>query len=146
VAAEKEKNELPAKVKAILDKADQLELLSLDPDSKKPKAKDDYHGWHVLGTTVVKKAEVRKLILEALVKGIAESEEHGAKCFEPGHGIQATSGGKTVDLVICFECKWVDAYFGDEKVTKLVTTWKPRTTLDKVLTDAKVPLPKVLMK
>jgi hypothetical protein len=145
-AAEKRKNELPAKVKAILDKAEQFELLSLDPNSDRPNAKDHFHGWYVLGKTIVKKAETRKQILDALEKGISD-RGRAAKCFEPRHGIRATSSGKTVDLVICFECGQVYHYFGDEaKGTTLFTTSKPQATLDGVLKDAKVPLPKVLVK
>ncbi len=58
-----EKNTLPVRAKEILHKAEEFELLSLDPDWSKPKAKDDFHGHRVLGKTVVKDQDVRKKIL-----------------------------------------------------------------------------------
>src|SRR5262245_65277714 len=104
--AEKE-NQLPPKARAILEKAEAFELLSLDPspESERPK-EGGYFGWKVLGKTTVKDADTRKRIVEALLKGIESSDGNGARCFDPRHGISAKHEGQTVDLVICFECAW----------------------------------------
>ncbi len=141
-AAEKEKNKLSDRAKSILDKAEQLELWSLDPDPK-ARDKDGFHNWKVLGKTVVT-GEARKQLVSALEQGIAASDGVGAKCFDPRHGIRATADGKAVDLVICFECGWVYVYFDNDKQRSevVVSTGKPQAVFDKVLTDAKVPLPK----
>jgi hypothetical protein len=69
---------------------------------------------------------------------------NGARCFEPRHGIRATDGKKSVDLVICFECGWVYVFVdNDEKSVQLNIKGNLQPALDKVLTDAKVPLPKL---
>jgi hypothetical protein len=140
-AEEPKANKLPDKAKAILDKAKQFELLSLDPDSD-GQAKDGFHGWKVLGKTALKDPKVRKQVLDSLYDGIAKSKGVGAKCFDPRHGIRATVDGKTVDLVICFECGWVYVYEDGKRQDAAVTTPKPQATLDKVLKDAGVALPK----
>jgi hypothetical protein len=132
-------NKLPEAAQAILDKADQFELLSLDPMREGEKGESGFHSWKVLGKTTVKDAGVRKPILTALNKGISESDGHGAKCFNPRHGIRASYEGKTVDLVICFECLSMKVYLGDAVVT-VYTTNSPQAAFDKLLRDANVPL------
>jgi hypothetical protein len=137
---------LPDKATAILDKATEFELYSLEPDEEeKPAGKPTrLHGWKVLGKTTVKKAGAGKDLLTALEQGIASRRARGAKCFEPRHAIRATHDGKRVDLVICFKCGWVYVYFdGKEKEEPHVRI--DRTTqpyFDKALHDAGVPLAK----
>src|SRR5262245_10421401 len=71
-------NKIPAEARAILEKAEQIELLSIDPERPKEKPKDDFHGWKVLGRTVVKDAEVRKKLLAAFQKGVEENKGEAA--------------------------------------------------------------------
>jgi hypothetical protein len=129
--------------KAILDKADQLELYSLEPDEKEAAANPDggFHGWKILGRTTVKDAEQREKLLAALYKGLKDSKGEMAKCFNPRHGIRATAGGKSVDAVICFECLQVVYYVGGRQ-TKDTLTEAPQRVFDEVLKEAKVPLPR----
>ena len=110
-SAEGKKNELPADARAILEKAESFELYSLDPDpaGKKRKAKGELHGWWVLGKTIVKEADARQKIRAALLKGVADSTGRRHECFEPRHGLKASRGSKTVDLVICFECLQIES-------------------------------------
>src|SRR5262249_25736189 len=112
---DKKENRLSAETKAILEKAEHFELLSLDPAVEGVKGEEGFHGWKILGKTAVKDAAVRKQIVTALDKGIAESDGNGAKCFDPRHGIRAQHDGKTVDLVICFECGWIYVFHGDKE-------------------------------
>jgi hypothetical protein len=137
-----QKNQLPADVANILDKAKELELYSLDPDPKKEQAADGFHGWKVLGKTIVKDAETRKKLLAVLKKGIADNKGEGAKCFEPRHGIRATYDGKSADLVICFACDRIRVFVNEKQVESWIyTTNSPQPSFDKVLTENKVPLP-----
>jgi hypothetical protein len=142
-AEDKKDNRLPDKARAILDKADQIVLYSLEPDERK-KVKDGFHGWQILGQTTIKEAAVRSQILTSVYQGTAKSDGNGAKCFDPRHGIRATVNGKTVDLVICFECHWVYVYYDSDENRQhvAVTTRDPQTVLDKALKNAGVPLPK----
>jgi hypothetical protein len=137
--ARSDENKLPADAQTILDKAEQIELLSIDPQrSDKDGPKDAFHGHKVLGKTTVK-GDARKELVEAFVKGM-EGKIDPAKCFNPRHGIRATHEGKTVDLVICFECAQFEVYLGtDEKAKHLLVNKSPEPAFDKVLKDAGIP-------
>jgi hypothetical protein len=134
--------EIPAAVKAALAKADSWDLYSLDPEQRKDPPKVAFHDWRVLGKTTVTDADTRQRLLAALEKGARENDGTVAGCFNPRHGIRVKSGDKTIDLVICFECYSAAIYAGDEKTGSFLTTRSPQPELNKVLTAAKVPLPK----
>jgi hypothetical protein len=127
--------------KAILDKADQLELYSLEPDEKAAAVNPDggFHGWKILGQTTIKDAGERKKLLTAFYQGLKDSKGDIAKCFNPRHGIRAKAGGKTVDAVICFECLQV-VYFVGNVNTKDTITESPQRVFDEVLKKANVKL------
>ncbi|HKA06571.1 MAG TPA: hypothetical protein VKD71_04890 [Gemmataceae bacterium] len=134
-------NKISDDLKTILEKADKFELLSLNPEYLKEKPADGFHGWGVLGRTTVKDADVQKTLLAALEKGVEENKGEVARCFNPRHGIRVTHGDKTADFVICFECYQVKAFVGEEGKKDFLVTRSPQPAFDKVLTDAKVPLP-----
>jgi hypothetical protein len=134
--------EIPADAKAALETAGEWELYSLDPKRQTDPPKDAFHGWKVLGKATVKEADTRKKLLAALDKGAADNKGIAAACFNPRHGIRVKAGDKTIDVVVCFECFSASVYTGDERTGSFLTTASPQPALDKVLTDAKVPLPK----
>lgn len=139
--ADKEQhNKIPDKARLILEKAEEIELLSIDPVRPVEKPKNDFHGWKVLGKTVVKDAEARKKLVAAFKKGIAENKGEAALCFNPRHGIRASHDGKTADFLICFECFHGHTYVGEKKMEGFLITNSPEAVFDKVLKDAKVPL------
>src|SRR5262245_16210456 len=105
-----EKKELPAAVKEILEKAEQIELLSLDPKAKKENTENAFHSWKVLGKTTIKEKEDRTKVLNAVHKGIADNKGLAALCFIPRHGLRASHGGKTAELIICFECLQIQVF------------------------------------
>jgi hypothetical protein len=140
-SADKEKdNKIPDEARAILEKAEEIELLSIDPVRPVEKPKNDFHGWKVLGKTVVKDAEVRKKLVAALKKGVEENKGEVAICFNPRHGIRASHDGKTADFLVCFECFHGHTYVGEKEIEGFLTTDSPEAAFDKVLKDAKVPL------
>jgi hypothetical protein len=133
-------NQIPAAVREALDKAEGVTLLSLDPDPKEgEKAAQQFHGWKVLGKTEVKDKAARAQLIAALVEGASKKGLEPAKCFEPRHGLRLTHKGKTVDLVICFQCAQVRVK-GISQQDFLISRF-PQPTLDKILKDAGVPLP-----
>jgi|GEM_PF-1129113 len=134
-------DKVPEHLLTLLEKADQFELLSLNPERSKEKAADDFHGYKVLGKTTVKDAEVRKKLVAALKKGVEDNDGAAAGCFNPRHGIRVTRDGKTADFVICFECVFMKVYLGDKLEKGLRTTSSPKDTFDDVLKEAKIPLP-----
>jgi hypothetical protein len=133
-----EKNKLPDDAAAVLRKAEQLEIYSLEPNREN--VADGFHGWRVLGTTTVKNAKGKDL-LDALDQGIKANEGEVAACFNPRHGIRAKAGESTVDVVICFECLSLKVISGGKNASVL-TTRSPQGAFDKVLKEAGVPLPK----
>lgn len=138
-----QKNKLPEEAKKILEKAESLELYSLDPDGSRrgPKPKNNFHGWKILGKTTIKKAEDRQKLLQSLERGIRANSGIVAGCFNPRHGIRATLKNETVDVVICFQCFSMQVVQG-KKTRNVLTTGLPAPTFNKILTAAKVPLPK----
>jgi hypothetical protein len=101
-------NKLPSAAKSILEKADQIELISLDPglpESGGP-PKGDYFGWKELGRTAIENSDTRKNVVAAVEKGFSEAEG-GKLCFDPRHALHARHNGKTVDVLICFYCSQV---------------------------------------
>jgi hypothetical protein len=136
-------SKLPAAAKSILEKADQIELLSIDPghsERDEPPPKGDYHGWKVLGKTTIQDPDIRKSVISAVERGLAE-EGDPKKCFDPRHAIHASHKEKTVDILICFHCSQVQVYLdGNSEGPFLGTSSSPEAVLDKVLTQANVPL------
>jgi hypothetical protein len=131
---------MPPDAREMLIKAENFDLYSLEP--RAAQGETDFHGWKVLGKTAVKEADVRKKLITALEKGAAESDGSRPDCFNPRHGIRVSRGGKTMDLVICFECQQVEVYAGDERGKNFLISKSPRPVFNQVLKDARVPLPK----
>ena len=131
---------LPADVTGILEKADEIELYSLNPDKRTKKATGGLRGWIVLGQTTLSGDE-KKAILEALHKGIADSDGSVAACFNPRHGIKATHDGKTVELVICYECSSISGW-NDGTRFSVLTADGPAKEFNRVLEAKGVALPK----
>ena len=136
-------SKIPEPARAVLDRATQFVVYSLEPSqSEGGNLPDGFHGWKVLGKTVVKDAEARKQVVSALARGVEENDGSKPDCFEPRHGIRAVQDGKTLDLVICFQCLQVKAYVGEKADRGFLTKGSPQPVFDKVLKDAGVPLAK----
>lgn len=132
-------DKIPDAVKAVLDKATEIELYSLDWRKPEEKPKEDFQGYVILGKTTVKDEETRKKIVAALAKG-AEESKGTVLCFMPRHGLRAVHDGKKIDLVICVACLQTRVYIDDKKDEGYLTSASPKSMLDKILEDAKVPL------
>jgi len=139
VAEEKLVNKLPDAVAKALEKADEVEVYSLNGETNE---KDGWHGAKVLGKTTLKAADAKKALASSVTKGVTDGEG-GKRCFIPRHGIRVRHEGKTYDLVICFECSWVYVYTdSSDKPQVFMTSNSPEKAVNKILTDAKVPLAK----
>ena len=154
------KQDVPAPVKEIWDAAETWTLYSLAPEQKIPapdaargpkrrsvKKKRDaetpFHGFVVLGKAALKKDGDGVGALKDALYGAIEKSGKPARCFIPHHGIRAVFGEKTLDLVICFTCSYLDIYVGAERLgERLVIAKDPFAAFDKALETAKVPLGK----
>jgi hypothetical protein len=131
---------MAADVRFILDSPDDFELISLDPDHEAPKAKDQFHGWNVLGKVSITDRGEQATLRQALYQGVRENKDGMvAGCFIPRHGLRVTRDGKTVELVICFQCMSMQVF--GVKTRSLLTTSSPANVFNEVLRDKGVPLP-----
>lgn len=63
------------------------------------------HYMGILGSQELTREEGRELIdtfIQAVKKGTTEA---AASCFNPHHVIRVEGAGKTVDIIVCFECQ-----------------------------------------
>jgi hypothetical protein len=134
-------NRIPEAVARLLDKADTFELYSLEPGNN-VRVKDGFHGWKVLGKTEVKGQAKRKRLADALRLGAEDNFGMAARCFIPRHGIRLKGNGKTVGLVICFQCLQVQVFVDNERKEGFLITHEPQKEFDATLKGAGVKLPR----
>jgi len=129
----------PGDVRQALESAERFELISLYPSDKL--GGEQFHGYSVLGRTIIADAGTRARLITALKEGV-EDNKYGiaAACFNPRHGIRATHGSTSVDLVICFQCYQALVYYGDGRRGEFLPTSKPEPAFNEVLRAAKLPL------
>lgn len=115
------KNEIPVEAKRILDRAERLEVLLVNPVGTgytpnigyKLNSRDRYYGYEVSGKAVVSGAKAKEL-RGALYSGVAAIRKgESAMCFYPRHGLRATYRGRTTALLICFHCMNFYTYTAD---------------------------------
>jgi hypothetical protein len=128
-------NKIPESAKAILEQADQFELLSLRPY---PFVEGGFHQHEILGRTEIVDAKTRNSLVTALEKGVAENHGSEMMCFNPRHGIHVTRHGKKVDFLICFECLQVQIH--SDLQGRFLVSHSPQPVFDKVLRDAGITL------
>lgn len=132
---------LPGAASDPLARADQYELLSIDPDRPEQLSPDLFHGYRVLGTTIISEPGARAQLTDALRGGVKSIFGTRNNCFTPRHGIRVTSGGITTDILICFECQQARVFIGEQSVADWMTDRSPQPTFDRVLLEAGVALP-----
>jgi hypothetical protein len=126
----------------VLEHAETFTLFSLDPEPdlrKKPKA--EFKGYPQMGKTQVPAGNDRTNLISVLYDGIANGNAI-AMCFNPRHGIRATKGSNTVELLICFECGQVYTFSNRGSNQMFATSEAPVAAFNAYLNRAKVPLPK----
>jgi hypothetical protein len=134
---------IPGKSKAILERADEFQLLSLEPRFQRGSKPDDFHGYKVLGAMPIRDAKTRKRFVAAFEKGITQNDGVIAACFNPRHGIIVTRNGQQADFVICFECFQFQVYGVDHGTFSIGDS--PRELFNQALRDAQIPLTKEIL-
>lgn len=124
--------------------AESVTLYSLDgrdpgetDDERHPKRGETLHGYGVLGSTTVGKAD-RRRVADALNRGLQDSEI--AACFLPRHAIRIESNGSQTDFVICFECLQYSIYVDGKRTDHGMIYDTPEPILDEILKKAGVRL------
>lgn len=140
--AQKLRAAFPADARAVLQGSRQFTVLSLNPIHGSDESKRGFHSFRVLGQTTISKPKNRARLLAALNNSVAGGTLM-ACCFDPRHGVRARHAGKTVDLLICFECGIMEIYVDKRKQPKSVPVSDAvQPMLDRILTRADVPLAK----
>ncbi len=132
-------NRIPSEHRAVLEQAEEIEVLSLMPDDLSERPPDGYHGFKVLGKTTVNDAGDRKRLVTSFENGV-HIDGVPFQCFNPRHDIRATHDGQTVDFVICFECSYVQTFLNGVQGRTFAITNSPAASFDEVLKKANVPL------
>lgn len=133
-----EHDRLPPAASNLLDEAGAIELISLDPRERPAGPGGSFHGWKVLGRAAIRDAAERRAIVASLGRAIGSAAEV-AGCFEPRHGLRATRGTQSLDLVICFSCRWVEAHF-EGRTSSVRIADSPKSAFNKALREAGVKL------
>ena len=125
----------------LIEQADSFDLYSLNPESE-GEDKNGFHGYTVLGKTTLKDKATREKVLAAIKKGVGDSDGKAARCFIPRHGVHAVHKGKTVDLVICFQCLQIRVFVDGKRTQGFLTTGEPQKAFDATLKAARIELAK----
>jgi len=102
-----EQRDAARRIEALAETEGTLEILSLDPSSRHGYALNNqavFHGFGILGRAVADDISEKRNLILALAKAITENDGVVARCFNPRHGLRFIEKGKTIELVICFEC------------------------------------------
>jgi hypothetical protein len=136
-------SKIPEPARTALQKAEQFELFSLDPNpfGKRDDTSERFHGFKVLGKFEVKKAAVRRNLIAAFNASVKESDGKAFECFNPRHGLRIMHNGKPIDLLICFECKNVMSFNEDGNITWFNATGSAQPVFDETLRKAGIQLP-----
>lgn len=107
----------PGDARRVLETSEKLTLLLVDPsegDYDAPTG-SGFYDHRVVGQAVVE-SSAKPELLASFYDGLVPpgGSQNGLKqiafCFNPRHGIRAVLDGKTVDLMICFECRHFEVY------------------------------------
>lgn len=122
------RNSLSERVHAVLNHADYFELLTINPNrgSKRRPKGETFHGWPVVGVTVLTDEAAQHELLAALNQGLADWSGSESDCdFEPHYAFRAGHGEHTVDALICFLCGELAVYLDDQEAEWLHLSQRP---------------------
>ena len=121
----------------LIREAETVEVFSLGGVGE---GKGSFFGAPVLGSVVVASKRVRKRLVNRIL--LANRYNIGGfKCLGAEYGVRIRVGDVTYDLTFCFGCSqvWVNGSDGHYEYGSIAAF--PIPLLDKILTDAGVPIP-----
>ena len=136
------KEQMTPAMAAILRGADKLVLFSIDPrsslfdDSNPGGASGTFRGHRILGSVEVKDAREREQLVKAWEDGLGGDV---SMCWTPRHGIRASRGGETLEIIVCFQCSHFYANTANEKSGGAIKS-STGAVFNRILKAAGVPL------
>lgn len=131
----------------IPDDPDQIILFSIDgmqsgevnPKRTLQAGQELLFDYPVLGKIEIGDPDLRRKVISA-IKADIRSGANGSKCFWPRHVLRVVKGGKTIDLVICFECHNFELHKNGEphRGNTPPIGESSKTLLNEILTDAAI--------
>ena len=131
-------DELAQESRDVLFAASELELVAVDPDWPTDESRADpttLQGYNVRGRAMVSDRAVRLELLEALGAAARENDGIVAACFNPRHALIAEHEGRTVEVIICFECLTFQVWDGTERIETVDLSDTPRPLFDRIFED-----------
>jgi len=130
---------LPADVFRALDTPTEITLYSTHPDSQAVRwwFSRWFHGYRIIGQVSVADPVQRRQVA-TVVRHAARTYHGDTKCvFSPRHAVRLSSGPKTYDFLICFECSQMEVYSGDQLIGQLSIGGSPEA-LNRILHAAHI--------
>lgn len=133
---------LPEPAAGVLGGAEELEVFSIESSMERrgepmPEGAELLHGNRVIAKAAVTDAAEREAIV-SIVEGGLDPSVPPALCFVPRHAVRAKRAGKTIELVICYQCNQVKV-FVDGLDGETLTTSNVQKDLDAAFQRAGLP-------
>jgi hypothetical protein len=100
----------PDELWARIEHADSLTVYLLHPAPRPRAGGPTFHGYPVLGRVEVDDSAIAGVV-ERLRKGLY-GRSSPKRCWIPHHGVRASAGRQSVDLVLCFMCEVMQHFTG----------------------------------
>jgi hypothetical protein len=136
---------LPPEVRTMLTESERSEVLSLWPRAATKREKPslpivgEFHGYPLLGRVAVENPLMHQQLIKAVLTSIDGSDGSKALCFMPRHAIRIKRGADELDLLICYQCRYITLHRGSEQWEVGVSEGS-KAFLNQLLTDAGIPL------
>ena len=99
---------VPWNVSSFLEDAERFELISLNPEFHSSAEKQDKEmlgRFPILGRAQIDDKSERRRLLNCFYNSTRGCRLGAMACFNPRHAIRAMRNGKTLTVLICFECR-----------------------------------------
>src|SRR5437763_12282928 len=119
-------NRVPPELDAALNEASKSVLYSLEPMTEANPPGPKLHGFKILGKTILDQKKTIAAI-NAFKAAISDCGRSSMACFDPRHALRVTRGGRTYDLLLCYECQNLHVYRDDKLFTGFCAKGSPET-------------------
>lgn len=136
---------LPPDVRAIITESEQSEVLSLWPGTASKREKPpfpvvgEFQRYPLLGRVAVADPLMHQKIVKAVLASIDGADGSRALCFIPRHAVRVKRGKDELDLVICYQCRYIVIHRG-QKQWEVGVADSSKALLNQLLTEAGIPL------
>lgn len=115
-------NRLPSEVVDSIQKSPNVTFLSLEPKPENlseddPARRVTLKDYPILGSFQLN-PEQKRLVADTLQTQIPRFALEASKCFDPRHAIRIEEGSETTDLLICYDCGWIEIHHSRSRTVR----------------------------